>query len=142
MSTETAGAEFVEYIRRNIDNKKYVLGLFFDFTAAFDSVDVRLVERKLFNMGIRGNALNLIVSFLENRHIIVNINNVNSSKYMVKLGVAQGSILGPLIFLLFVNDMPDFVNDGKIIVYADDTSVAVVRDKWDQLEAAAKSIIN
>lgn len=141
-STETALVDFANYIRKNMDQKKYVAALFFDFSAAFDSVDGEFVREKLWAIGIRGTVLDLIVSFLSCRRIVVDVGGTTSSPYNVNLGVAQGSILGPLIFVIFVNDMRDSVVGGHLINYADDTSMVLAGETVEELSAAVASVIS
>ena len=126
-STETAAINYVAFIYERLDVGEHVIGLFFDMSRAFDSLLPEFVREKLFNIGIRGQILDWLISFLTNRSIRVAISGAFSSESSVDLGVPQGSILGPLIFLLFVNDMPAafLENDVHVSMYADDTSMAV-----------------
>lgn len=124
-STETATASFTDFIIKELDQNKKVAAVFFDLSLAFDTVDKNIMENKLHALGIRGNVLKLVVSFLSGRHMYVDTNGQTSSKYDVRMGVAQGSILGPLLFLCFINDLSDYITDGHLVNYADDTSIAL-----------------
>lgn len=125
-STETALCAFHERIVNAMDNKQYTIGLFVDFSRAFDCVDHELLLEKLNRYGIRGIPLKFFTSYLENRNQIVKLNDVYSNKYNVDKGVPQGSILGPLLFLIFANDLAYFLKNTPgiyIVTYADDTNL-------------------
>lgn len=140
-STEVASLEFTQKIYNHIDNGKKVAGLFFDLTAAFDCVNIKFMELKLETLGIRGNILNWLMSYLENRKIIVSLDSYISEIYNVDIGVGQGSIIGPLLFLIFVNDLPAYVTEGEIFMYADDTSVIINASCIVELEQKANAVI-
>lgn len=141
-STETALCDFQNVIVNALDNKKQVLGLFIDFSRAFDCVNHDLLLTKLSRYGIRGITLDLLTSYLKGRTQIVKINNITSITCDIKQGVPQGSILGPLLFLVFANDLIHFLNNNfpriHTICYADDTNILIVEDDLDTLKTIAE----
>jgi len=97
---------------------------FADFSKAFDTVDYSIVIRKLHAIGLSKTALLWILSYLSNREQFVQVNDKQSSLRDVLFGVPQGSVMGPVIFNLYANDMQDCLRDGSTCFqYADDTTV-------------------
>lgn len=123
MSTESALLAQKEYILENFENKNMVLGIFLDFTKAFDLINHDILLLKLEHYGFRGNVLSLISSYLQHRSQYVDVNHNYSTVRPVKSGVPQGSILGPFLFILYVNELVNIDESVKYIIYADDTSL-------------------
>ena len=125
-NTETVLCAFHEKIVDALDNKLFTLGLFVDFSRAFDCVDHELLLEKLNRYGIRGIPLKFFSSYLENRTQIVKLNNMYSRKGEVDKGVSQGSILGPLLLIIFSNDLANYIGNisgSHLVCYADDTNI-------------------
>ena len=97
--------------------------LLIDFSKAFDMVDHKILLDKLENYGIRGMALKWLKSYLENRTQFVTIDGIDSSTKQMEYGVPQGSILGPLLFVIYINDLPNISKFAKFIMYADDANI-------------------
>lgn len=102
--------------------KNIVTGVLFDLNRAFDTSSIEIISEKLSNIGIRGDWNKLIISFLSNRYFKVKQGNILSDDYSDTTGTPQGSILGSLICLRIVNNLPNYKSLGKIYPYADDTS--------------------
>lgn len=122
-STSLALTEFVEKITSAMDKCQSTIGVFIDLKKAFDTVDHNILLSKLQCYGIRGLALAWIKSYLTNRRQYVCYNNSNSEQKEIKCGVPQGSILGPLLFILYINDMCEVSKLLDIILFADDTNI-------------------
>ena len=124
-STEMALIMAMNNITQAIDNREHCVGLFLDLKKAFDTVDCDIMLRNLYFYGVRGNALNWFTSYLTNRTQSVKYCNSISNKLRVTMGVPQGSILGPLLFILYINDMPRILQNARPIIFADDTTLFV-----------------
>ena len=122
-STAMALIEITDNIKRLLDERNYVIGIFIDFKKAFDTVDQEIMLRKLDCYGIRGHANMFFRSYLINRRQFTVANGVQSDIGLVKCGVPQGSVLGPLFFLLYINDIYRAVGCNAVRLFADDTSL-------------------
>ena len=141
-STENAIIDLTEIIYKTLDSKQYSINIFIDFRKAFDTVDHHILLRKLDRYGIRGLSLQLIRSFLTNRFQSVKIKQHVSSAKQISIGVPQGSILAPLLFLLYVNDLPNISPNCSTILFADDTTLSLHDESTSCLELNCNEILN
>jgi retron-type reverse transcriptase len=122
-SAEHAILELTDKLKSAIDNKQLTCGLFLDFSKTFDNVNHKILLEKLQTYGIRGVPLQWFTSYLTNRQQYVRIDNTDSEMLRMTCGVPQGSTLGPLLFLLYINDMPNCSKKLSFRIFADDTNV-------------------
>ena len=112
-----------EKISSAIENREYTDGIFIDLSKAFDTVDHHILISKLDHYGVRGTALRWFESYLSGRQQYVEFNGICSESCQIKCGVPQGSILGPLLFLLYINDLYNVPKVVDFILFADDTNI-------------------
>ena len=122
-STELASIEFIDHVIHKLDKSKFPLSVLLDLSRAFDTLDHSILLHKLKYYGADGPALDWFHSYLCNRTQCVQIDDSLSSPLPVTTGVPQGSILGPLLFILYVNDICSVSNRFYPILYADDTTL-------------------
>ena len=124
-STEYAPLELIDHITNNLDNGKVPFSIFLDLSKAFDTLDHTILTQKLKHYGIKGCALKLLKNYLSNRKQYVELNKMCE----IKTGVPQGSILGPLLFVIYVNDIYKASSILHAIIYADDTTLTANLEK-------------
>ena len=122
-STNHALLSIAESIRKALDNKEYTCGVFVDLEKAFDTVSHSILLSKLNHYGIRGVVNDWFSSYLSDRFQTVNINGETSDQLQITCGVPQGSILGPLLFLIYINDMNSAFKHALVYHFEDDTNL-------------------
>ena len=137
-STEQAVTSIVSALDQAKSEKKSSYCVFLDFAKAFDTVNHEILLAKLNHYGIQGTSNNLFKTYLSNRTQQTEINGVLSDKGIIKHGVPQGSVLGPLLFLLYINDISKSSDLLKFFLFADDTTVFYS----DQTNESTEALLN
>lgn len=122
-STELALTRTFEIITNGLENNMNTLGVFLDFKKAFDTVDHSILLAKMYRYGFRGVSQMWFKNYLEDRVQCVRYDNCLSEEAVLSCGVPQGSTLGPLLFLIYINDLPNIMPNATTIMFADDTSI-------------------
>ena len=126
-----------------INNNKYVGVLSLDLSKAFDTVDHEILIKKLSHYGIRGIPLNIMRSYLSNRYQSVSVNGFESNLLSVPVGVPQGSVLGPLLFSIYINDLPNSLEDGTcVVMFADDSVIYTSSENSEDLSFKMNKVLS
>ena len=133
MGTETALLNYIDNLQQELNNKKYSISVFLDLSKAFDVIDHTILKKKLEHYGFRGKFLEFLLNFIKNRKYFVHINGKNSETKTVNIGVPQGSTLGPLLFLIYINDMIHISDLFFLTQFADDSTVTYSADTLKQV---------
>lgn len=142
LSTEMALIIAKDKISDEMDDGNSVIGIFLDFTKAFDTVNHDILLSKLYNYGIRGVAFSWFKSYLENRTQAVKYGGSVSELLNINLGIPQGSLIGPLLFLLYINDLPNVSPIILPIMYADDTNIFLSHNDTGMLIRQANIVLD
>jgi hypothetical protein len=132
-STNLALITYINDITNAIDSRQHALSIFIDLSKAFDTLNHNILLHKLSLYGIRGNLLQLFTDYLSNRTQCVSYNNFNSEFLPITCGVPQGSILGPTLFSLYINDIYKISSTTKFILFADDTTLTIISNNIPKL---------
>ena len=124
-----------------IDSNEAICSIFLDLCKAFDAVNHQILLQKLYRYGIRGVPLQWFKSCLESRTQYAEVENVKSNPLSIQCGVPQGSILGPLRFLIYINDMLNCLEKADIRTFADDTTLFYSSNSLQDLEKTINSTI-
>ena len=132
-STVHALLNFVDKVAHAIDNHSHLIGIFLDFSKAFDTINHDILLYKLSHYGIRGKALEWFRNYLTKRKQYTSLNGHNSTLKEINCGVPQGSLLGPLLFIVYINDFCRSSNILSFILFADDSNVFFSHDNPNTL---------
>lgn len=139
-SVDTNLLTLVDFISTKLDRKSQVDVLYFDFRKAFDRVNNDTLLAKLSDIGFAPNLLRLLADYLRDRQQFVRLGLYESRPYHTRSGVSQGSILGPLLFLLMVNDLPSVLNHARSLLYADDLKLYMEIKSEDDCRALQRDV--
>src|SRR6267154_792007 len=139
-STKFALLSSLDDIFESLANRRHVAAIFFDNSKAFDTIDRSILLSKLYHYGIRGNILNWFQSYLSFRSQFVELNGVKSPLCDINYGVPQGSVLGPLLFLIYVNDIGNIPNlPSQPKIFADDTNLFLNAENLPNLNVISQN---
>lgn len=141
-STITLLEDFADGVNEAIDGNNIALRFIIDLEKAFDTIDHSIIINKLSLIGFRGIYINLFKDYFEDRYQLVRINSTDSNRLHLRYGVPQGSILGPLLFNVYVNDISDVKLHSKIYQYADDTALVLAGKNVSEGVALLQEDIN
>ena len=131
-TTELAALELIDRLLNQLNKHSIPINFYIDLSKAFDSLRHDILNEKLAYYGVKNKALDLLKSYLTNRKQYVKLNDITSTVRSISVGVPQGSIIGPLLFNIFINDKVKASTKFSFILYADDTTLNSTLDCFGQ----------
>ena len=141
-TTTMALLSSLDQIISALERGEHTIGVFLDFSKAFDTVNHRILLEKLSFYGIRGVANTWLKSYLTNHRQFCTYNEVKSDYGTINCGVPQGSILGPLLFLIYINDLGNISEFIKLVMFADDSNLFVSGKNLDTLQQQVNTALS
>ena len=141
-STSHAATVMVENITKSFKDKECTPGVFLDLSKAFDTINHSILLAKLNHFGVRGVANEWFRSYLNGRLMQTEVDGKISNSKPIVVGVPQGSIVGPLLFLIYINDFPKCLTSGKAIMFADDTNLFFNSSSYKALYEVTNTQLN
>ena len=124
-STAKTCSHFVNDLYTAMNNNKFTIAVYIDAMKAFDTVNHSILLKKMYKLGIKGKILDWVKNYLTKRYQRTIANNVISKEKLITCGVPQGSVLGPLLFIIYINDISNAISNSKVSLYADDTVIYI-----------------